>query len=632
MTYSIVGVIGHIDHGKTSLVAALTGQQTDTHPEEKKRGITIDLGFASFRHGDHQFAMVDAPGHQKYVGNLLAGVSAIDIGLLVVASDQGIQAQTLEHAAIIQSLGVNNLVIALSRIDLATKERIEQVSEEVEFFLAEYGFQQVCQVRTSVPNQLGINDLREQLMAFARSAPRTASGHFRMPIDRVFKKEGRGSVVAGTPWSGKVGVGDQLQLLPSQETVRVREVEVHGESVEQSEAGFRTALNLVGASNNTLARGDELVSVHHLEPTNRFVVQLKPYSETKPIKCPTTIQLHTATTSCSARLIGPKSLLPGQSATVVVETSRELITDYSQPLLVRQPYPVGSLAGGFFLATLGPKRAQGTRTLPTREAIEFGEKLCDEDPQKRLMAWVDREGAMIPTQIFLQSQIGVELSAQSEFLQNCRDSKFFICQQDLFVSPKQVAVAERMILRYLERLTGQKDSAWIHEDALIKNLTARIKPVVASLGLNNLINCKSAVKLNRLIALASDTNLLSKKQKAAMDRMLNSLKNSRTPPSTKELTVETGLSTEAVQSLLRFASEQGVIVEISPQLHYDADTIESMLLELRTSLSQKSRLSVAEIRDLWQVTRKYAIPLLQYCDQQKYTVRDTDHRTSGPNL
>ena len=132
MTYSIVGVIGHIDHGKTSLVAALTGQQTDTHPEEKKRGITIDLGFASFRHGDHQFAMVDAPGHQKYVGNLLAGVSAIDIGLLVVASDQGIQAQTLEHAAIIQSLGVNNLVIALSRIDLATKERIEQVSEEVE--------------------------------------------------------------------------------------------------------------------------------------------------------------------------------------------------------------------------------------------------------------------------------------------------------------------------------------------------------------------------------------------------------------------------------------------------------------------------------------------------------------------
>ena len=182
MNYTIVGVIGHIDHGKTSLVAALSGVDTDTHPEEKRRGITIDLGFASYIDQDDQFALIDAPGHQKYIGNLLAGVSAVDIGLLVVAADQGIQAQTLEHAAILQSLGVKTLVVAMSRVDLVDQTTRDQLAEELDFFLAEFGFHDIPQIQLSIVTGEGLESLKEKLRELARTNQRSQQGRFEFRL------------------------------------------------------------------------------------------------------------------------------------------------------------------------------------------------------------------------------------------------------------------------------------------------------------------------------------------------------------------------------------------------------------------------------------------------------------------
>ena len=260
MSYTIVGVIGHIDHGKTSLVAALTGVDTDTHPEEKRRGITIDLGFAAFTDGDHRYALIDAPGHQKYIGNLLAGVSGIDVGLLVVACDQGIQAQTLEHAAILQSLGVSKLIVAISRIDLSDEATRMELSEELDVFLADFGFVDIPKVMVSSVTGEGLDDLRSLLREHSRTADRAAPSQFRMPIDRVFTIPGRGCVVAGTLWSGRVAVGDHVQLSRTGEIIRVRELEVHGDSVSQSQVGLRTAINLASVSASDIVRGDELVA------------------------------------------------------------------------------------------------------------------------------------------------------------------------------------------------------------------------------------------------------------------------------------------------------------------------------------------------------------------------------------
>src|SRR6056297_3478206 len=259
MSYTIVGVIGHIDHGKTSLVAALSGIDTDTHPEEKRRGITIDLGFAAFTADSHRFALIDAPGHQKYIGNLLAGVAKVDGGLLVVACDQGIQTQTLEHAAILQSLGVRRLIVAISRIDLADDAAQAELSEELDWFLSEYGFSDVPRIPVSAVTGEGIESLRKQLRVFAASPRSESHLPFRMPIDRVFTIEGRGCVIAGTPWSGSLQIGDHATIVRTGQDVRIRELESHGQNLPRTESGVRTAMNVVGTSASEIVRGDELV-------------------------------------------------------------------------------------------------------------------------------------------------------------------------------------------------------------------------------------------------------------------------------------------------------------------------------------------------------------------------------------
>ena len=328
MTYTIVGVIGHIDHGKTSLVAALTGVDTDTHPDEKRRGITIDLGFASFREGEHTFAMVDAPGHQKYIGNLLAGVSGIDVGLLVVACDQGIQAQTLEHAAVLQSLGVEKLIAVISRIDLSDDATREELSEELDVFLADFGFEEIPKAAVSSVTGQGMDELKSLLIDHARSADRSGFSQFRLPIDRVFTIEGRGCVVAGTPWSGSVSIGDHVQLARTGEVARVRELETHGESVNQSRVGWRTAMNLVGFSSSDIARGDELVAEGTHTPKTRFVAELAMFRDAPDLRPPTTVHLHTATTAVTARITGVKRVSGGDSAVVVIDTETPIVTSY----------------------------------------------------------------------------------------------------------------------------------------------------------------------------------------------------------------------------------------------------------------------------------------------------------------
>ncbi|MEM8734339.1 MAG: GTP-binding protein, partial [Planctomycetota bacterium] len=213
--YTTVGVVGHIDHGKTTLVRKLTGVDTDSHPEEKARGITIDIGFASCTADGHTFAFIDAPGHQKYIGNLLAGVSRVDIGLLVVAADQGIQEQSLEHVAILKCLSVPQLVVAISRIDLCTEAQLETLVEELQVFLGDYGYRDFPVISYSAVSGTGIGELLKSLHDCSQDSSVSSSElpvhlPFRMPIDRVLSVEGRGLVVAGTPWTGRVSVGSTL--------------------------------------------------------------------------------------------------------------------------------------------------------------------------------------------------------------------------------------------------------------------------------------------------------------------------------------------------------------------------------------------------------------------------------------
>lgn len=629
MTYTIVGVIGHIDHGKTTLVGALTGTDTDTHPEEKRRGITIDLGFASYRDGEHQFALIDAPGHQKYIGNLLAGVSGIDIGLLVVACDQGIQEQTLEHAAILQMLGVNNLVVALSRVDLVDDEVLAALKEELDVFLEDFGYRDVPKLAVSSVTGEGLDELKELLKQFAESCPARAIGdYFRMPVDRVFTMPGRGCVIAGTVWSGQIRVGDHLLLADNTVPVRVREIEAHGESLEESKVGHRTALNVTGVAAADVQRGDELIQPDVFLRSRHLLLEVKAFPDVQEIKCPATLQLHIAATACSARITGTRRLVPGQSAVVVVETEKLVVATFGQKCLFRLPYPVGTMGGGTVLASLGDE------TKRTRKLIELGEKIALADDAERLIAWTEFHGELTPTAAWCALQIGVPAADQEAIIEQALATKLIrrLPKSSRLVAESAIARIQQEVIAVLTQQAEANQDAWAVEEAIVHQLQGFGSADLINWVIRLLIETGQLVRLGNRIAVGSDQNSLSKKQQARMGQIMAVFEGNRSPPALKEIAEQLQIPLESVTSLSRFAIQAKLLIELDQGLLLASTVFQELCSELKELFSQQPELSVADIRDRWQVTRKHAIPFLEYCDQQRITLRNGNIRTAGDAL
>ena len=629
MSYTIVGVIGHIDHGKTSLVAALTGVDTDTHPEEKRRGITIDLGFASFSDGDHQFALIDAPGHQRYIGNLLAGVSGIDIGLLVVACDQGIQEQTLEHASILQMLGVKRLIVALSRVDLATEEQQAELKVELELFLDDYGFRDIPMIPVSSVTKTGLAELKTRLCEFAGCLEARAVGtYFRMPVDRVFTLPGRGCVIAGTVWSGGVKVGDNLQLTGVDEIVRVREIEVHGKNSTESKSGHRTALNVTGVSASDVKRGDELIQPDVYQRSRHLLMELRTLRGTSEIKCPATLQLHIGATACSARITGVRRLRPAQSVVVVVETESPVVATFGQKCLFRLPYPVGTLGGATVLATIGDELTR------TRKLMEFGEKLAISDAVERLVAWTEFLNEVDPTDEWCELQLGIPAKERAEVIDSAiaAGSVEKLVGSDHLISIQAVDHIKGFMLKFLGKQAEESTDAWCVEESLVQQAKGFGTRELIRRALRSLVDDGNIVQLGLRVAIASDANSLSKKQISRMEKIVALFDDNRSPPSTKEIAAELQLPLEAVTSLSRFAVQAGILLDCGDGLLLSASTFQTLCCELRTLFTAGSERTAADIKDHWGVTRKHAIPFLEFCDVMKATRRAGNVRTAGEHL
>jgi selenocysteine-specific elongation factor len=628
MKYTIVGVIGHIDHGKTSLVAALTGTDTDTHPEEKRRGITIDLGFASFTNGDHQFALIDAPGHQKYIGNLLAGVSGVDIGLLVVACDQGIQEQTLEHASILQVLGVKRLIAVLSRTDLATEETQAELREELELFLDDCGFQQVPMIAVSTVDGSGLPELQQQLQRMADECPeRTTGSYFRMPVDRTFTIPGRGCILAGTVWSGSVQSEDALELLSTGETVRVREVEVHDRPQNESRVGYRTALNVTGVSAGEVQRGDELLQPGVFTASQLLLAELKTFATSPELKCPATVQVHLAAGSCSGRITGVRRLFPDQSTVVAIETERPVVATYGQKILLRLPYPVGTVGGATVLAALSVDQKR-------RHLIEFGEKIALSDPIDRLVAWTDFQGELQPTEPFAELQLGVPGVQLNSLVDQALTENRVVRPQgsSAIVSTTAVQKIQRRATSVLTAAAEENQDAWMVTDSLVRQLQPMGSETLVRWCIDDLIRQGRLVKVGQRIAIASEENALSKKQQKRMEQIVGMFDDTRSPPGLADIANELQLPLETVRSLSRFAVQAGLLLDTGFDLLVSHEVFSTMCRDLQQMFEQHSELSVAEIRDGWGVTRKHAIPFLEFCDRENITVRSDNIRTAGPAL
>lgn len=657
MSYTIVGVTGHIDHGKTTLVAALSGIDTDTHPEEKRRGITIDLGFANFSIGNHQFALIDAPGHQRYIGNLLSGVSRVHIGLLLVAADQGIQAQTIEHASILAAMGVTHLVVVVSRCDLVDDSQVAELQEELEFFLSETGFDKFPVLPISAKTGRGLDELKAALVE--RAMPAEESEHtpaVRLPIDRAFRVEGRGWIAAGTLWCGQIAVGDHLTLARTGEQLRVRGIEQHGETVEQSAGRRRTALNLVGSAGD-LERGDELLSGPAGTTCQRMVVHARSFTDTPTLRLPVDIQLHTATTSCTAKLLscerrGRGEMTGGAQSVVILECARPIVVSAGQLVLLRLPYPIGSFAGGRVVADLDflcdhrlPAASVGRRGVrigaPGVTESEFCELISnysidgDVFTQQHASAWLKQLGEINLSQ---HSAALVQMSA----FYGRSDAEIAECFRKLTATETAIEVGSQVTTsQFVDSVTQwqahllaterqHRQKLWLNRSAVVQHCDGFCSAEVAEFALRRAVKTGTVVSVGEQVAIASDETKLSKRQLKQLEELVGAIRGLSAPPNAKELAERLDCLPKEVESLARFAIHQGNLTQVAADLFFDPDALQKLVSKIVQRIGD-STATVSELRDATSLTRKHAVPLVEYCDRQAITIRTGNDRRLGPN-
>src|SRR5262245_21377802 len=339
----VICLAGHIDHGKSALVQALTGRTMDRLPEEKRRGITIDLGFAHFDADGRRYALVDVPGHERFIHTMVAGASGVDAALLVVAADDSVMPQTREHLALLELLGVRRGVVAVTRSDLADKEQLELVNLEIDELVESTFLAEARRIEVSTHTGQGVAEVRQALVDVARTSPMRPNDdpRFRLPIDRAFSATGQGAVVTGTVWRGTARVGDMLRLLPESASVRVRRLQSQGIDVEQVSAGERAAINLVGVKSSAIHRGDELTTLDAFQPSTRHLVQLRILPDAaRGLKHRQPVRVHLGANQATVQvLMSQRAVAPGESAFAILRCETPIVAEYGQPFVLRQLSP-----------------------------------------------------------------------------------------------------------------------------------------------------------------------------------------------------------------------------------------------------------------------------------------------------
>ena len=635
MRHVVVGTAGHIDHGKSSLVLALTGTDPDRLKEEKARGITVDLGFAHLEHGGLHYAFVDVPGHERFVRNMLAGASGFDVVLLVVAADESVMPQTREHIEICRLLGVRSAVVALSRIDLVEDpEFIEIAALEVRELLGDSAMAEAPVVPVSSKTGEGLPELRQALAAAAGVAEaRDASGPFRLPVDRVFTMRGFGAVVTGTLASGRVPVGSEVQLLPGGERARVRGLQVHGAAVKTAYAGQRAALNLTGGRLR-LERGAVIASPGEIGSSRMLDARLEVLGwAAGAVGDEDRVHLHlgTATALARVRLLGGLAeFAPGESGLVQLRLETPLTALRGDRFIIRRYSPVITIGGGTVLDALPPKRSPRN---PAARALVAA--LDGATPERAAAAFVDEAGVRGLDEVVLRRRLGLrpqdaerlvrELVAGGE-VEVFGESAPGGGPGRTLLSPASVqAVSDRM----LSLLNAWEAAHRLRAGMPLEQLREKTAvPAVVADGVLARLQGAGAVELTRhTVGTAGRRIVLTEQEQEVFEALAGLLaERGYTPPTLGEAAETLGASSELVDALRRLLLGEGHAVDVSPDLYFDAGHI----AELRGAVAERAaanpEIDVAWFKERFGLSRKHAIPLLEWLDRERVTVRVGNRR------
>jgi len=621
MSQVVIGTAGHIDHGKTALVKALTGTNTDRLAEEQSRGMTIDLGFAFLT---DDITIIDVPGHEKFIRNMVSGVSTIQIALFVIAADDGVMPQTREHLQILSLLKIPFGVIALTKTDMVDAEWAELVEDDIKKLCNGTFLENAPMVKTSTENGNGIDKLKATLIERAEEVKiKQDRGFFRLQVDRSFSKTGFGTVVTGTVISGELKKGEEVQILPSEKTGRVRGLQSHGKTVESVKLGDRAAVNIAGTEKSDLWRGVELAKSGWLKHTNRIIANITIIPDTKwIIKSKQRVRIHVGTQELLARVILLKSRIKaGDTANVIINFESPAVLAMDDRFVIRSYSPLETIGGGIVL--------DAAPTGSLKEQREWTKQLSV-NKDKRYIQFVNSEMGSPKT---LDEWCKVFLISKEQLKSIIREHKLKTTKgKPLIYTDENLNKSKSIIINILEDFHKKNP----YQKA-IKGEELKEKSKFSTnwfVFINNELADNDEIRFkNSEYTLSSYSIELSDKDKMETEKILKIFDAYKLEPVTIDLIAEDkGLSNKKILELLHVLKAQEKVINISDKLWSSAKSINEITNNLKNHFSKSENLSVVEFKDLTNLTRKTAIPLLEYFDNEKITFRDGNNRVKGGDL
>ncbi len=631
----IIATAGHIDHGKTALIRALTGVDTDRLPEEKARGISIDLGFAYLTLGDGTvLGFVDVPGHERFVRNMLAGVCGIDFVMLVVAADDGVMPQTLEHVAILQLLGIDRGVAVVSKTDVASAERIREVTSQVRALLAPTPLAGIPIREVSSVTGAGLATLRQDLEAAARmhASRWQKDGHFRLAIDRVFSVTGSGTVVTGTVFDGNVATGARCTLSPRGTTVRVRGLEMRGQAVDSVSAGSRCAINLAGVEVAEVTRGDWLVSPLNDAPTHRLDATLTLLaSEARPLAHQTQVHLHLGTADVVARIVTRRGVAigPGTTAHAQLVLERPVAAFVGDRFIVRDQAARRTLGGG---VVIDPFPSTDRRASPQRDTVRQAMSLGD--PRLTLAALMQIPDYAIDLNRFerafnLTAERAAALYREASAATLGRDMR-------IAIPASNVRMLEERVLETLAGSNADKPGAsGIGLDALRKDVAPYLPPeaflfLVRELGFRHKIELA-----NSIVRLSGSSGSFTPADEVLWQRVLPAMiEGGATPLPVEQLAVDLNVKETVLVDLLHRKRKSGLVAAATASRFYPRESLARLAASAAhvADASESGAFTAAQYRDALGTGRTLAIHILELFDQMGVTLRNGDLRRMNPGF
>jgi len=625
----IVGTAGHIDHGKSALVEALTGTHPDRLAEEKRRGITIDLGFAFLEENGVRFGLVDVPGHERFVSNMLAGAAGIDLVLLVIAADESIKPQTREHFDICRLLGVTRGVVALTKSDLVETDMLGLVRLEVEEYLRGSFLERAPIVPVSAKTGAGLAELKKALHDVAMEIPgKDTARYFRLPIDRAFAMKGFGTVVTGTLISGSIGTEDEVELFPSGTRLRVRGVQSGGKSIERAFAGQRTAVNLSGIDYADVKRGMSLATPERFRTTRRVDVRLTLLPSARKLKHRSRVHFHagTAETVAEVLLYGQGTLAPGQSALAHLRLQEDVLLLPGDRFIVRQFSPVITIGGGEVLDCLARRPTlRDTGRTAFLETMERGKR------DEVLVAMTERAilGLEVDEIAARTAWFEKEVREVAQRPNVAERVKIVSTEPLILLGRKAFDDARRKIAERVERFHKENPlSPGIAREDLRASLGRRVRPETFRSALEELAGEKKLEVQGELVRRAGAQIALLPEEAQAKGEIEKAFSVAGLAvPSVKEVLAKLSVEAKRAEKLLQILLRERNLVRVSPELIFHRDALAQLKEQLATYKKAKGeRISVPVFKELTGISRKYAIPLLEYLDRERVTRRAGDER------